>query len=137
MRILKVTYFVFGLWSIASVILVLWEIYSRHEHTDAMSHVAFKLVSSVFAAAFCWAAVYGIQKRAPIAWKLGWGVIATGLLGFLVRALRATSNIPRNEHPEVAAASVIVLGVVVAAYWGYWWNAQKHYFSKPTRTSNE
>lgn len=132
MRVLKIVYFFFGLWFVASAILGVREIHSGHED---MGHAVFRTISSIFVAAFCGAAIYGIHKKAPIAWKLGWGVIGAGLLEFLVSALSALSKSSMNDHPAVADAVVSVMGAAVALYWGIWWNRQRAYFVKPASTN--
>ena len=130
MRALKAIYLLWGLWFVASAILGIQEIYSAHSHTPAMNHATFRTIWSIFAAAFCGAAAYGIHKKALVAWKIGFGVIAAALLEFLASALPATSTIPENDHPGVAAAAVVVTGAAVALYWGFWWKKQKSYFVK-------
>jgi peptidoglycan/LPS O-acetylase OafA/YrhL len=130
MRTLKMVYLLFAAWSIASAILGVSQICAAQDHTAAMNHAVFRTISAIFASAFCGAAIYGIHNKSIIAWKIGWGVIAAGLIEFLASALSATSRIPRTDYPGVAA--VVVAGLVVALYWSYWWNKQKCYFIKST-----
>jgi hypothetical protein len=71
-------------------------------------------------------ALYGIHKRLPVAWKLGFAWIGFGSCAFASRAL---SMMPRTlDHPAVVAF-VVISTIIVAIYWGYWWYRQKSYFS--------
>jgi hypothetical protein len=83
---------------------------------------------SAIRALFYAGVAYGIHKRALVAWKLGWIVIAGQLLYLPVWALSVTSKIPRSESPKVAVAAIVVGGTAIALYWGLWWNRQKAYF---------
>ncbi len=130
MRILKIVYLFFGLWFAASAVLGVLEIHSAYGQTGDANHAILRAISSILLSAFCGAAVYGIHKRTLIAWKLGWGVIATGFLEFLVSAFSALSKTPRNDHPGIAMAAVVVMAAAVALYWGVWWNKKKSYFIK-------
>ena len=87
-------------------------------------------MSLIVASAFCGVAVYGIHKKALIAWKIGFSVIAAALLAFLISALSAAAKIPSNDHPGVAAAAVIVTAAALALFWSFWWKKQKSYFVK-------
>ena len=85
-------------------------------------------VWSVIYALFYASAAYGIHKRARVAWKLGWIVIAGQLLYLPFWALSVTSKIPKSDSPGVAVAAVVIGGTAIALYWGFWWNRQKAYF---------
>ncbi len=74
-------------------------------------------------------AYYGIQKRAPVMWRVGWGLIVFGVSEFLILALSATVKFPATDHPWIASFAVVVGATVVASYWGFWWMRQKSYFT--------
>ena len=73
-------------------------------------------------------AVYGIQTRASIVWKLGWGALGLSFLTFTVQALSFSLKLPPPER-WIASAAILVVGAAVATYWGLWWKRQKSYFS--------
>jgi hypothetical protein len=81
------------------------------------------LAAGVFAIAF-----YGIHRRFPIAWKIGWGVLIASFLDFLVSALSFSLRLPLPDR-LIASSAIIVGGCAVAIYWGFWWNRQKSYFT--------
>lgn len=101
-----------------------------------MNDAVFRTISSIFLSAFYGAAIYGIHKKAFIAWKIGWGVLAAGILSFWISALSATSKIPKSDYPQVAAASAVIGGAAVGVYWGYWWYKQKSYFVNSARANH-
>jgi|SRR5208282_6227306 len=74
------------------------------------------------------AAFYGIRKRAPIVWKVGWIVLAFGLLDFFIEALSSTRKIPEASHPWAFRTFILVSGTLVGLYWSFWWRRQKTYF---------
>lgn len=135
MRTLKLILVFLCLWSASSAVLGIWEIYV-HGAGAASSRFFLGTISSAFVAALCGAAIYGIHKRAPITWKLGWALIAAELLELPKFAFSATAGVPNGDDPNVAVAAVIVGGAMVVLYWGWWWNRQKGYFAKPTGPSD-
>jgi|HubBroStandDraft_6_1064221.scaffolds.fasta_scaffold56480_1 hypothetical protein len=72
---------------------------------------------------------YGIHTKAPFAWKLGWAILAAMLLRFLVVGGSSALQVPKIDQPWVAFGTVMVIGSVVGAYWGFWWKRQKDYFT--------
>jgi hypothetical protein len=137
MRILKIICILLSLLSIAGVIHGAYMIHSAPAASAKMKHSVRATIESVALVVFWACAMYGIQKRTLITWKIGWAVIVGQLLALPVWALSVTSTVPKTDHPGVAAASVIVGGAAVAAYWSLWWNKQKGYFVKPTSVSNQ
>jgi hypothetical protein len=75
---------------------------------------------------------YGIQKRAPFMWKMGWIVIVCGFLDFLILTLSAIVKLPESTHPLIASAAVLIGSATVAVYFSHWWWQQKSYFAPPT-----
>ncbi len=114
MRILKFMCLVF------CVLSVLFIIAGRVPIRDVPIELAY---ASLNAAAF-----YGIQKRAPIVWKVGWIVLAFGLLDFFIEALSFTRRMPEASHPWVFRTFILVSGTLVGLYWSFWWRRQKSYF---------
>jgi hypothetical protein len=86
--------------------------------------MAGSLISMLLAAA----ALYGLQKRTLIVWKLGWCYLVASYLSWLRATLSSIRKIPPADHPMVAYAAVVIGGATVAVYWGFWWNRQKNYF---------
>ena len=132
---MKIVCVFFGLWSVALVIHGVWRIYSG-VHALGTRHAMFSTVRPLLLLIFWGSAIYGVHKKAPIAWKLGWGVIGVGLLTFLAGALSAISKLPRTDYPGVAGAAVVFGGAAVAFYWGFWWSKQKSCFVKSKAMNN-
>ncbi len=80
--------------------------------------------------ALMWAVeFYGIHTKAVFAWKLGWGILAAEFLRFLAVGGSFALQVPEADDPWVAFGAVMVCGLVVAVYWGFWWKRQKDYFT--------
>jgi hypothetical protein len=135
MRTLKITCVFFALSSAALVIQGAWEIDSSADPVR-MKHAVISTIWSLLLLAFWGGAIYGIQKKALIAWKLGWGAIAAELLAVLDAAFSVRSRIPSTDSPGVAAAAAVVGGTAVVLYWAFWWNRQRSYFVKSTAATN-
>jgi hypothetical protein len=77
----------------------------------------------------CAAGFYGIHKREPLAWTLGWlglGLFFSEWIVFcMVSALKA-----RVPDVRYIFLLLVVIGFRVATYWGYGWWCQKVYFTK-------
>ena len=72
-------------------------------------------------------ALYGIHKRVPVTWKLGFAWIAFGSLAFLSRSLSLV-GLPGNLDRRIFVPFVVVSTIIVTVYWGRWWYRQKGYF---------
>jgi hypothetical protein len=70
-------------------------------------------------------AAYGIHRKLPAVWKLGWVVFVFSALEFMIRA---TSSAVTQAGGWVACIGIIVGGIGIAFYWGVWWNRQRNYF---------
>jgi hypothetical protein len=70
-------------------------------------------------------AAYGVHRRIPFVWKLGWAVLIVSFLEFTIGGV---SYVLRQPGGRIGAAGIIVGGVLVAVYWGRWWNRQRDYF---------
>jgi hypothetical protein len=88
--------------------------------------VVFRICAFIQAVLFA-AATYGIHKKAPVTWKLGWVVFAVLFLNVLASALSSSLKLPPPDRWIASFAIVIGFGAV-AAYWGFWWKRQKNYF---------
>ncbi|MGB6874900.1 MAG: hypothetical protein WBD87_02590 [Candidatus Acidiferrales bacterium] len=131
MRILKIICILFCLMSVASAIT---GIQSAHSSMRAISgapaHVSTIVTRERGTAARLWAifvalvfavAAYGIHKRAPFVWGLGWVVLCLAFLQFLIEVLSSSLRLPQPDR--WIASSAILLGAGgVAAWWGIWWN---------------
>jgi hypothetical protein len=131
MRILKIVCLLFCMLSIVSVIQGIRVIHSPAVGADSMNHGILGTILSVVDAVFWAVAFYGIHKKAPIAWKLGWVVIVVGLVQFLILALSSAMRLPKTADPWVASLAIIAGGCAVALYWSFWWKQQKSYFLPP------
>lgn len=90
-------------------------------------------VSICLALAIFWAyGLYGIRKKAPIVWKLGWAVI---IGGYLIFVIDASATILRAEQQPIdrwmLLCFVVISSSAIAAYWCYFWTKQKSYFAPP------
>jgi hypothetical protein len=102
-----------------------------HTHSDTVvsKHKGLGATLSLLLAVLYACAFYGIHKKAPLTWRLGWVAIAFGFLEFLAVALSSTRRLPETVPPWIASVAIVVGGGAVALYWGLWWNRQKGYFS--------
>jgi hypothetical protein len=80
---------------------------------------------SVFNALLYPGAAYGIHRRAPVVWKLGWAVLIISFLEFAIRGLSVSLSLPNGW---VASVGILIGGIVVTVYWGAWWGRQRDYF---------
>lgn len=80
---------------------------------------------SVFSSLLYASAAYGIHRRIPVVWKLGWAVLIVSFLEFTIDGV---SSVLRQPGGWIGAAGILVGGVLLAVYWGRWWNRQRGYF---------
>jgi hypothetical protein len=83
---------------------------------------------SLVGALFYAVAAYGIHRRAPIAWKLGWGVLGIASLSFLIQTLSFSLKLPQPDL-WIASLAILVGDTAITVYWGFWWKRQKSYFN--------
>ena len=72
-------------------------------------------------------ALYGVHKRVPLMWKLGFIGIVIGAASFLMHALSLTRSLPPSSS-QIESSFLVVATIAVALYWGFWWKRQKAYF---------
>jgi hypothetical protein len=70
-------------------------------------------------------AFYGIYRRYPSIWKLGFVALCLSAADFIFNAWQML--LPQPEG-WVGAAAATVFVPLVALYWGRWWQRQKSYF---------
>ncbi len=126
MRILKFAFLFFGLRSVIQII-------TGHDILPPFVAVHGELLYAIINSVFCAVAFYGIHKRVPITWHLGWPVIVAAFVIFLYSALSAVRKIPESEDPWVAAVAIVIIGAGVAFGLGFMWYRQKDYFAPATR----
>lgn len=84
---------------------------------------------SIIDAAMFGGAFYGIQKRMPLMWKLGFAGIALQGARFLVQSRAVLRSVPmRPTGAHIQLGFLTVGAVVVTGYWLLWWKRQKPYF---------
>lgn len=83
---------------------------------------------SIFSALLYASAAYGVHRRAPVVWKLGWAVL---IMTFLEFTIGGVSSVLRQPGGWIGAAGILIGGVLVAVYWGTWWKRQRDYFVVP------
>ena len=89
-----------------------------------------------FAVAVLWSgALYGIQKKARIVWKMGWGVIIGSYLIFVARASASLLAVQQLPDRWIQLLFVLVASSAITAYWCYLWSKQKRYFIQPSGSS--
>src|SRR4029077_14649072 len=87
------------------------------------------ILLSVINAALLGSAFWGIQKRLPLMWKLGFVGIVVLAANFLLQSLSVTRSIPTTEtNMEMESGFLAIATVLVTAYWLLWWRRQKGYF---------
>jgi hypothetical protein len=137
MRILKVICVLFCLFSLISAITGIQSVNAsvsvgESAHTSSAKMVVAQnnsfIAYSFLAALLYAAAFYGIQKRKPLTWKLGWVVIIASFLRFITSVLLHSLKLPQPDCWIVSTAGVLI-GSAVAIFWGVWWKRQKSYFS--------
>ena|SRR5260221_8028732 len=129
MRALKIVCLLFSLLSVASV---LTGVRAVNVTTSWGLNITKQpgvgaLLWSVFNALLYASAAYGIQKRLPVVWKLGWVVLVVSSLEFMIRAMGSATKVPGSW---VLCIGILVGAVAVTVYWGAWWNRQMGYFRK-------
>jgi hypothetical protein len=80
---------------------------------------------AVFSSLLYASAAYGIHRRIPVVWKLGWAVLIVSFLEFTTGGVY---SVLRQPGGWIGAAGILVGGVLVAVYWGRWWKRQRGYF---------
>jgi len=70
---------------------------------------------SLFNALLYASAAYGIQRRVPVVWKLGWAVLVISSLQFMIGGL---SSVLRQPGGWIGAAGILVVGALVSVCWG-------------------
>jgi hypothetical protein len=120
MRILKVICILFCLLGLVST-------FAGLQPTEIITkHIAYRTYSFLIAVLFGFAA-YGIHKRKPMTWKLGWILIVATSLEALFSALSHSLKLPTLDC--WIASSVIVIGNGLAVMFvGFLWKRQKPYF---------
>ena len=74
-------------------------------------------------------ALYGIHKRAPLMWRLGFAGIVFLSAMFLLQSLFVMRSVPtKASYAQIQAGFITIATVVVTAYWLLWWKRQKLYF---------
>ena len=75
---------------------------------------------------------YGIWKRVPLVWKLGFALIALSGVSFVFNVLGDPNAFPRGpgKFPLVLMVFVIAGASVVSAFWAVWWYKKKAYFTR-------
>jgi hypothetical protein len=76
-------------------------------------------------AAICGVAFYGIYRRYPIVWKIGFALLCFSAADFIFEAWWMLLPQPQGW---VGAVAVTLFLPLVALYWGRWWWRQKPYF---------
>ncbi len=134
MRLVKIFCVVASLSCLARVVAIARGIRSSETGSIGAGHgilaaIWLLAIALVYAVEF-----YGIHTKALFAWKLGWVILATTYLEFFVAAGSAAIKVPETDSPRVAFAGVMVVGALVASYWGLWWKRQKGYFTGQSPT---
>ena len=86
-------------------------------------------IRTIVSITFFGSAFIGIHRKAPLTWKLGWGVIVALYLWFVISSLSVILQQP-EPHRWILCCSVVAGGLLVMLYWGFWWWRQKSYFVK-------
>jgi len=127
MRALKVFCILFCLVSVASALTgiraVHWSTSGGLDITKQTGVGA--TLWSVFLALVYAGVAYGIHRRVPVVWKLGWAVLIVSSLEFTVGGIASALTLPDGW---VACVGILVAGIAITLYWGAWWNRQKDYF---------
>jgi len=89
----------------------------------------FGIVSSIIDTAVFGCAFYGIHRRAPLIWKLGFAIIVGLGAQFLMQSLAIWSSIlGRATNAPIESGFLTLATLAVTTYWLFWWKRQRHYF---------
>ena len=88
----------------------------------------FGIVSSIVDTAVFGCAIYGIHRRAPLMWKLGFAIIVGLGAQFLIQSLIIWSSIGRATNARIESGFLTIATLAVTAYWLFWWKRQRAYF---------
>jgi len=111
--------------ALASAISGIQSIFTNH--TGAVItywHGYGRLLALAYAALFA-LSFYGIYRRYPIVWKLGFVVWYVSAADFIFQAWRLLLPQP---YGWIGATAVTVVTPFVALYWANWWRRQKGWF---------
>ena len=86
---------------------------------------AWRWFALVYAAFFA-VAFYGVYRRFPLAWKVGWVVLVASTAAFIVQVWLTEVQPPDTGY--VVRGLATLGGIAVGIYWGFWWYNQKRYF---------
>ena len=127
MRALK---WLFVLGCIASVASAISGVQSFSYDSRTGSHTSYfagwDRLWAVASALICGFAAWGIHRRAPIMWPLGWVALVVSAVIFVVEAAVALLSQP---YGWVGVIGAIVGAVLVVTYWGIWWQRHRGYFT--------
>jgi len=126
MRILKIACILVCLLSVVSIFKGTKSMLTSSSEQVEMKHYGYGTLYSAFNALIFGVAFYGIQRRMRIFWKLGWGFLGIVYLEFLIRAL---SNSVKHPQGWIASIAIVIGSLLVAMYWGYWWQRQRSFFA--------
>ncbi len=115
--------------AVASAVTAVLSFYwSSHNGTVVHSitywHGYWRVLPLVYAAFFA-AAFYGVYRRLPIAWKLGWLYIIVAAAHFIFFAWVGLIDQPKGA---IGALAATFGAIIVAVYWGVQWYKRKSYF---------
>ena len=111
--------------ALASAISGIQSIYTDHTGTVITYwHGYGRLLALAYAAVLA-LAFYGIYRRYPIVWKLGFAAWYVSAADFIFQAWRLLLPQP---YGWVGATAVTVVTPFVALYWANWWHRQKGWF---------
>lgn len=89
----------------------------------------FGIVSSIIDTAVFGCAIYGIHRRAPLMWKLGFAIIVGLGAQFLMQSLIIWSSIlGRATNARIESGFLTIATLAVTTYWLFWWKRQRPYF---------
>ena len=131
MRIIKIICVLFCAISVLGIVRNAVIFRSARASGSSATHSILGLCAS-FALAVLWVcALYGIQKKARIVWKIGWGVIVCAYLLFLLLASQSVLKVQQLPDRWIELLFVIVTSTAITGYWCYFWSKQKGYFVPP------
>jgi hypothetical protein len=126
-RTLKFALILFCVLGVASAITGIESAHSDPSGTVITRHTGFGRLFALAIAGVFAVAWFGVHRRLPIAWKLGWVVLAVSVFAFLFETLSFAATLNGTER-FVLSAGVVLGAFAVAAYWGIWWRRHREYF---------
>lgn len=94
-------------------------------HRDHATRVGSIVVGFLFGAA-----LYGLQRRLVLTWKVGWVILVAVFSSFLIVTLRSIFETTPGPARWILSTAVVIATMVGVVFGSRFWSSQKQYFSR-------